>query len=391
MDGFRPFTQGASSIYQVVGVLALFLFGSLGGMEGNAGPNLMPGPSGVGTGAANVNGNQGPMGSVQFEPSGERNYDFAPRWIRTPTARSLGSVYPTQALQQGRSGTAVIKCTLTTESVLSACQVISETPRNQGFGDAALTLAPDLNIRPAVKAGHAVRTDINLTAHFIAPPPAVGSYIAGVDTRYLQKYLTNPLWEHTPTYSQVVAAYPARARSAGQSGRVALDCTLGADGFFSSCLVMNEEPVGYGFGAAAAELAKSFKTSPTLPEGRSVLGGVVKVPFAFTSRMLNPSTTPLAEPVLTAVPSNRDIAAAFPRAARTAGIGQTRAALDCVVGQTGALSNCKAVVEAPAGYNVAVGAMQLASKYRVSPWSPEGLPVAGSRVRVPISYNLAVR
>lgn len=378
-------------MYNVVGVLALFLFGSLGGMEGNAGPNLMPGPHGVGTGAANVNGNQGPMGNVKFEAAGERNFDFAPRWIRIPTARALGSVFPTQALQQGRSGTAVIKCTLTVESVLSGCQVVSETPRNQGFGEAALTLAPDLNIRPAVKAGRAVNTDINLTAHFIAPAPPVGSYIAGVDTRYLQKYLTNPVWENTPTFSQVVAAYPARARSANKSGRVSLDCTLGADGFFSSCLVMNEEPVGYGFGAAAAELAKSFKTSPTLPEGRSVLGGVVKVPFAFTTRMLSPNAGTLSEPVLTAVPSNRDLVAAFPRAARSAGIGQTRAALDCVVGQTGALSNCRAVVEAPAGYNVAVGAMQLAPKYRVAPWSPEGLPVAGSRVRVPISYNLAAR
>jgi len=375
----------------IVGVLALFLFGGLGSLEGSATASLPMGPPGVGTGAANVNGNRAPMGNVQFAPAGDKTYDFAPRWIRTPTARELGSVFPTKALQQGKSGSATLKCVLTEESVLSGCQVISETPGNLGFGDAALTLTADLNIRPAMKLGHPVRTEINLTAHFIAPSPAVGSYITGVDTRDMQKYLTNPAWERAPTFAQVAAAYPSRARSAGKSGRVSLDCTLGADGQFSSCLVTNEEPVGYGFGAAAAELAKSFKTAPTVAGDKSVAGGVVKLPFAFTTRMLSPGAPTASNPVLTAVPSNRDLAAAFPRAARTAGIGQTRASLDCIVAQTGALSNCRAVVEAPAGYNVAMGAMQLAPKYRVSPWSVDGMPVAGSRVRVPIAYNLAAR
>jgi TonB family protein len=378
-------------MFHMIGVLGLFLFGGLGSLEGTASAQLPPGPPGVGTGAANVNGNRGAMGSITFAATGEKNYDFAPRWLRTPTPRSLGSVYPVQALQQGRNGSAVLKCVLTEESVLSGCEVVSESPGNQGFGYAALTLAPDLNIRPAMKLGHPVRTELTLNVSFIAPPPAIGSYLAGVDTSGLQKFLTNPAWERAPTYSQVVAAYPARARSANKSGRVSMDCTLGADGLFTSCLVMNEEPVGYGFGAAAADLAKSFKANPTLPGGGSVAGGVVKVPFTFTTRMLSPGQPATSTPVLTAVPSTRDLAAAFPRAARTAGIGHTQAALDCVVGQNGALSGCRAIVEKPAGFNVAMGAMQLASKYRVSPWSAEGLPVAGARVRVPIDYNLAAR
>ena len=378
-------------LVSIVGVLALFLFQDANSVGGYFGPNILPGPGGVGTGAGNVNGNRGPMGNVTFEATGEKSYDTAPRWLRVPAPRTVGSVFPTRALEQGRSGSAVIRCTLTSESALSGCQVVSEAPAAQGFGLAALTLAPELDLRPATKSGRAVASEVTLTAHFIAPPPAVGTYKAGGDLIGLQRYLTYPVWERAPSYSQVAAAYPSRAREARKSGRVSLDCVLADDGLFDTCLVMNEEPAGYGFGAAAVELARSFRTAPTLPNGKSVQGGVVKLPFTFSTAMLSAGPLASGSPMLTSVPSNKELAAAFPRAARTAGIGQTRSALECTVAANGSLTNCKVVSEAPAGYNVAVGAMQLAPRYRVSQWSSDGLPVVGSRVRVPISYNLAAR
>ena len=96
-------------------------------------------------------------------------------------------------------------------------------------------------------------------------------------------------------------------------------------------------------------------------------------------------------PNLVAVPTNQDLGAAFPRAARAAGVSQARSALECTVAPGGTLTACSVVVESPAGYGVAMGAMQLASKYKVSQWSDDGLPVVGTRVRVPANYNLTVR
>jgi len=343
-------------------------------------------------GATNARGGGQATGDVRFQATGERNFDKAPEWIRAPQPKAVGLVYPTQALRSGRNGAAEIKCILTVDGALSGCATISESPTGQGFGDAALNLTPDLNIKPAMKAGRPVATEVSINASFSAPAATIGSYIPGTDISALQPVLTNPVWSQAPSYAQVVAAYPSRARTESVGGRVSLECTLAADGHFQeSCLVRNEEPVGYGFGAAAVELARMFVTSPTLSDGKSAVGANLRLPFTFSTRMLQPGQTVTGSPSLMAIPTNLELGAAFPRPARRAGVGQSRAAMDCTVAPGGSLSSCTVVRESPTGVGVAAGAMQLAPKYKVSLWSSDGLPVIGSTVRVPVSYELTVR
>ncbi len=337
-------------------------------------------------------GSQAPTGDVKMEPTGQKNFDVQPRWIRTLSPRAVGQVYPTEALRTGRNGSATIACTLTVDGALSNCAKVSETPAGLGFGDATLNLAPDLNIQPATKAGQPVATQISITASYAAPGASVGTYLQGADVNSLQKVLTHPAFDFAPSYSQVVAAYPDRAKAERVSGRVSMSCTVAADGhFIDPCLVTNEEPAGYGFGAAAVELARGFKVATTLADGASTVGASYKLPVTFSTRMLQNGQTVAGTPNLVAVPTNQDLGAAFPRAARAAGVSQARSALECTVAPGGTLTACSVVVESPAGYGVAMGAMQLASKYKVSQWSDDGLPVVGTRVRVPANYNLTVR
>ncbi len=337
-------------------------------------------------------GPQAPTGTVEMNPIGDKTFDVGPRWIRTPTPRAVGLVYPSEALRTGRGGSAQINCTLTIDGALSNCAKVTENPAGMGFGDATLILAPDLNIHPATKNGQPVATQVSITASYVAPSGVVGTYLPGSDVSSLQKVLTRPLFDAAPSYAQVVAAYPSRARSEKVSGRVSLNCTVGPDGYFlDPCLVTNEEPAGYGFGAAASALSRQFKVSTSLPGGGTAVGASYKLPVTFSARMLQAGGTVAGTPNLITVPSNQDLGAAFPKAARAAGVSQARSSLECTVAPGGYLTACSVVVESPPGYGVAMGAMQLASKYRVSQWSDDGLPVVGSRVRVPANYNLTVR
>nr|MEA2799222.1 hypothetical protein [Phenylobacterium sp.] len=44
--------------------------------------------------------------------------------------------------------------------------------------------------------------------------------------------------------------------------------------------------------------------------------------------------------------------------------------------------------EEPAGQGFGEGALALASKFRVGPWSLDGEPTVGAKLRVPIRYEL---
>jgi protein TonB len=94
--------------------------------------------------------------------------------------------------------------------------------------------------------------------------------------------LTGLRWLHRPTQRDFQSAYPQRALNDGVNGHVSLQCTA-AEGGWLDCSVSDENPRGYGFGAAALELSRKFRLEPTSPDGRSVAGGRVEVPVEFRS------------------------------------------------------------------------------------------------------------
>lgn len=76
-----------------------------------------------------------------------------PRWVRQP--RDLARYYPARALARGETGQVVLNCRVDVAGALH-CAVVSETPEGWGFGEAALRIAQDYRMVPAMRDGQAV-------------------------------------------------------------------------------------------------------------------------------------------------------------------------------------------------------------------------------------------
>lgn len=76
-----------------------------------------------------------------------------PRWLRQP--RDLGIYYPSRALTRDIPGQVVLDCLVDVAGALN-CSVVSETPSNWGFGQAALRISRDYRMVPATRNGEAV-------------------------------------------------------------------------------------------------------------------------------------------------------------------------------------------------------------------------------------------
>lgn len=66
----------------------------------------------------------------------------APHWVRRPAGEDLARVYPIPAQRANMAGRAVMSCSVTAAGLLTNCVAASESPAGQGFGEAALKLAP---------------------------------------------------------------------------------------------------------------------------------------------------------------------------------------------------------------------------------------------------------
>lgn len=85
--------------------------------------------------------------------SGGQPQVVTPDWLRKPTVDELTRVYPRDALRHNVSGRAVFSCQVTEKGELTDCKVLQETPPNEGFGEAALKLAPSFLMRPPTRGG----------------------------------------------------------------------------------------------------------------------------------------------------------------------------------------------------------------------------------------------
>lgn len=56
-----------------------------------------------------------------------------------------------------QDGSVVLECILSGTADLTECQVVSETPAGQGFGQAALDMAKNAKMKPGGAAGQRVR------------------------------------------------------------------------------------------------------------------------------------------------------------------------------------------------------------------------------------------
>ena len=79
-----------------------------------------------------------------------------PNWLERPTAADLDRVYPPAAKAARLGGRVLMACDVAPDGALTNCVVVSETPADQGFGEAALRLAPRFRMSPLSGEGRPV-------------------------------------------------------------------------------------------------------------------------------------------------------------------------------------------------------------------------------------------
>jgi TonB family protein len=304
-----------------------------------------------------------------------------PDWLKKPSVDQLFAVFPTEAGRRGISGKAVLECEVTAQGALRACKVMSETPPGMGFGQAALSLAPQFLMKPQMVdgkpvGGAMVRLPINFKTEGLMSGPGVVPVV------------TQPVWLSAPTVRQVVEQFPEKAIAKRQSGRTTMNCEFKSDGSLRNCHTINEHPTGLGFADAARKLIPLFRGPARVADGRSVSGMRVQVPFNFPIEIADGEHPIIGQPRWLRLPNVDAAKAGFPKAAQDAHVEVGRVVMNCLVAAEGRLTECVVKSEDPKGYGFDKAALALSADFQVGQWSDEGLPTVGGRLNVPLRYQL---
>jgi TonB family protein len=190
--------------------------------------------------------------------------------------------YPAKARADGVEGAAVLKCRRNEHLALVGCVLVSETPAGAGFGAAAMAMAAQAKDNPAVDVPEAkTQPPGNIEIRFRLHPPSIKP-----DVTLMAHLVTPPTIVTKPTAAQVQAAYPERALSDQVEGAAIIDCAVSVGGGLTACRVLRESPGGYGFGAAALDLAADFKMKPAAVDGQPFDGG--RAPIVIPFRTADP-------------------------------------------------------------------------------------------------------
>lgn len=79
--------------------------------------------------------------------------ETVPDWIRKPSGEELSAFYPLRALAEEKSGAATITCYVSTLGIATDCRVVSEEPKEFGFGNATIEVASVFRFRPKTVFG----------------------------------------------------------------------------------------------------------------------------------------------------------------------------------------------------------------------------------------------
>ena len=91
--------------------------------------------------------------------------------------------------------------------------------------------------------------------------------------------VVDPGWAALPSGDDMANAYPPAARLAGVAGSAKIQCKVRVDGGLEHCVVLREDPPGWGFGEATLSIAPNFRMTPKIVDGVPVEGGEVVIPI----------------------------------------------------------------------------------------------------------------
>jgi TonB family protein len=305
-----------------------------------------------------------------------------PDWLRKPSADEVARFAPANA--RGANGRALIVCAVTVRGTLDDCKVLSENPTGRGFGAAALLVTSLFLMRPAMVNGQAVGgMKVRIPIVFPAGGGGRGASYGG-NTLQVFRTLT---WSSTPTATDMSAAFPTSAVGRVASAHVVLRFGLTEKGALVDCDTVAETVTGHGFAAAARRLSKSFRFVP--PPGQpNFVRDYVDLPFDFRDPTKPAPPLELVDADWIRKVDPKRASQLFPVAAAKAGLKAGSAVVDCKVAHEGTLSDCAVASETPPGLDFGKSALAITQTMAMNPWTREGLPVDGGRVRVPVRINL---
>jgi TonB family protein len=188
---------------------------------------------------------------------------LAPNWLATPSAEEAQAVYPKAAAEKRLEGRATLKCGVNADGFLKDCAAIAEEPAGQGFGAAALAIAPKFQMAKVTKDG----------------APVAGGVVR-VPIRFANPTQMQAGFRRMPSTDDMAKAYPKKALGRNVSGAAVIDCGVATDGNLYDCALSSETPVNYEFGQAALQLAPLFNLEPRTKNGKPVRYAV-SIPIKF--------------------------------------------------------------------------------------------------------------
>jgi len=229
---------------------------------------------------------------------------FAQAWHREPSAEDFAAKYPAAAKQAGLGGAAAIRCRAKSDGALDGCIVLVEEPKGQGFGAAALSLAPLYQLTaPAAGQsldGAVVTIPIRFGAGLGMPnyilnlrpgdaavlvsvlegePPAGAAVLPCPSAKDAQRRCLSRRfeWAAWPDSASLLWAIDAADQKSGIS---IVECGVGADGALTRCKVGGE--ASDKTRAALTELARRFRAPPATLDGTPTAGHQVLIEVDWT-------------------------------------------------------------------------------------------------------------
>lgn len=313
-------------------------------------------------------------------------------WTRQPSTMDIMRLYPEKAKAKGVDGASVIECIATVDGSLRACKIKSESPEGLGFGQAALAMAGQFQLKPEIRDGKAVEIRVDVPIRFTGPGTKVGSIIPGTGMNVNQKLVyANVGWIATPTYAEVAAVFPEKAKAKKVGGKATIQCSFMDAGRVGHCRVLNDEPFGYGFGNAALDLAEHFQAPDTFANGKPTKDNLLTIPVVFPVGMADGSALYVTTPSWLRTPSPGMYAQRFPAAARKAGVTSSKVVVGCTIGEKGELTQCAVNSETPSGLGFGEAVLSMTPAFLMRKWTEDGQAMVGRKINMPISYEMAIK
>jgi len=308
-------------------------------------------------------------------------FDTPPDWLKKPDLNAMLAVYPSKAA--GRAGFAQITCIAKTNGLLRACKVAKESPADAGFGTSALLLAPTFLMRPALREGQPIESEVSIPINFEAQGPT-GPGAQSITV------VTTPAWAQTPTIPEILAELDKKVGDKFADGKVTFQCSVAKKtGKLSSCINVTTSPGMAGFKGAAQALTSKFVVDK---QYLAAAKNDVRVNLAFSFPDMQSeawSKRYLLHPVWLRTISPDPNQPLFPEAAAKAGLKTGKATVDCVLATSGALTQCQVISESVPGMGFGELAKKIAEVFVANPWTEDGLPAGGAHVRMPIQMDYA--